>query len=332
MFPVRTPCIQNRSAVIRLSIGTVFIPPRVPGVRHRTGSCRQSGPKAVRDSASFVKKRAARRRPLVDYFFVERVDHHSRPQFGFEPRGLRRHDVARVGNVDQLLHRDGVEGERRLHLPAVHTAFQLAQTADAAHEVDPLRGAQILDVQNWSSTRFDSTVTSSTPIGSLSSGARRAVRLYQRPSRYIEKLCSAAGRYSSVPLSSTTNDSLSFFEKFGRRQAVQVLHHAVVVDDAELARREGHGQEIAVLLAARVVRILRAALLSHARRGGRAVVTVGDVERRDARENLRDTVVGLPVADHPQLVPEAVCSREVVPGALFFTTSATMASISASSG
>ena len=37
-----------------------------------------------------------------------------------------------------------------------------------------------------------------------------AVRLYQRPSRYIEKLCSAAGRYSSVPLSSTTNDSLSF--------------------------------------------------------------------------------------------------------------------------
>ena len=71
-------------------------------------------------------------------------------------------------------------------------------------------------------------------------------------------------------------------------------------------------RSIAVLLAARVVRILRAALLSHARRGGRAVVTVGDVERRDARENLRDTVVGLLVADNPQLMAEAVGSREIV--------------------
>ena len=37
-----------------------------------------------------------------------------------------------------------------------------------------------------------------------------------------------------------------------------------------------------------------------------------DIKRRDARENLRDTVVGLFVADNPQLMAEAVGSREIV--------------------
>ena len=41
---------------------------------------------------------------------LEGVDHHAGAEFRFEPRRLRRHDVARVGDVDELLHRDGVEG------------------------------------------------------------------------------------------------------------------------------------------------------------------------------------------------------------------------------
>ena len=77
----------------------------------------------------------------------EGVDHHARAQLGLEPRRLRRHDVARVGDVDELLHRDGVEREGHGHLAAVDAALQLAQAADASHEVNPLRGAQVLDAQ-----------------------------------------------------------------------------------------------------------------------------------------------------------------------------------------
>ena len=102
------------------------------------------------------------------------------------------------------------------------------------------------------------------------------------------------------------------FEQLLRRQAVQVFHDTVVVDDPKLPRGESHGEEIAILLVARMAGVLCLALLSHARRGGCAVMPVGDIERRDARENLRDTVVGLLVADNPQLMAEAVGSREIV--------------------
>ena len=102
------------------------------------------------------------------------------------------------------------------------------------------------------------------------------------------------------------------FEQLGGGQTVQVLHHAVVVDDAELARGEGHGKEVAVLLTPRMVGIPALALLSHTRRGGRAVMAVGDVQRRNILENLRNAVVGLPVTDNPQFVSEAVGGRKIV--------------------
>ena len=75
---------------------------------------------------------------------------------------------------------------------------------------------------------------------------------------------------------------------------------------------EGHGKEVAVLLTPRMVGIPALALLSHTRRGGRAVMAVGDVQRRNILENLRNTVVGLPVANHPQLMSEAVGGRKIV--------------------
>ncbi len=58
--------------------------------------------------------------------------------------------------------------------------------------------------------------------------------------------------------------------------------------------------------------ILRLALGAHACGGSRAVVSVGDVERRNPGEDLRDAVVGLPVANHPEVVPETVFGRKVV--------------------
>ena len=52
--------------------------------------------------------------PLIVYSCVcalaELVDDDTRAELRLEPGGLRWHDVARVSDVHDLLHRDGVEG------------------------------------------------------------------------------------------------------------------------------------------------------------------------------------------------------------------------------
>ena len=78
---------------------------------------------------------------------VKFVDDQTRAELGLEPCGLRRHDVACISDVDELIHGHGIKGEGHLHLTAVDTAFQLAQTADTAHEVDTLVGAQVGDAE-----------------------------------------------------------------------------------------------------------------------------------------------------------------------------------------
>lgn len=76
------------------------------------------------------------------------VDYQSRAELRFEPGRFRRHDVARIGNVHQLLHRYRIEGQRHLHLAAVHALLQLAQSADTSHEIDALVAPQVLNAQN----------------------------------------------------------------------------------------------------------------------------------------------------------------------------------------
>ena len=49
------------------------------------------------------------------------VDCETGTELRLEPCGLRRHDVAAVGNVGELLHRNRIESKRYLHLTAVYT-------------------------------------------------------------------------------------------------------------------------------------------------------------------------------------------------------------------
>ena len=79
---------------------------------------------------------------------AEFVDHEAGAQFRLEPSGLGRHDVAGVGNVDDLLHADRIEGEGDLHLAVVDATFEFAEAADAADEVDALVGAEVLDAKH----------------------------------------------------------------------------------------------------------------------------------------------------------------------------------------
>ena len=96
-------------------------------------------------------------------------------------------------------------------------------------------------------------------------------------------------------------------------EPVEVLDHAVVVDDAELAGGERHGQEVAVLLLARMVGVLRLALGTHARSGGRTVVSVGHIGVRHFRcEQLFQPFIGFRTVDRPKMVSEPVFCHKIV--------------------
>ena len=45
-------------------------------------------------------------------------------KFGFEPRRLRRHDLAGIGHCHQIHHAHGIHGERRGHLSAVNQLLE----------------------------------------------------------------------------------------------------------------------------------------------------------------------------------------------------------------
>ena len=44
----------------------------------------------------------------------------------------------RIGEIHQLLHRNGIQSQGNLHLTAIHTAFQFTQATDTSHEIDSL--------------------------------------------------------------------------------------------------------------------------------------------------------------------------------------------------
>ena len=79
---------------------------------------------------------------------VELVDDKSRAQFRFKPCSLRRHDIAGIGNVDDLTHGNWIKSQGHLHLAAVDTLLELAKTTDATNEVDALVGAQVHDAED----------------------------------------------------------------------------------------------------------------------------------------------------------------------------------------
>ena len=64
-------------------------------------------------SINFTLKQANKSAQLVDC--------ETGTELRLEPCGLRRHDVAAVGDVGELLHRNRIECERYFHLTAVYT-------------------------------------------------------------------------------------------------------------------------------------------------------------------------------------------------------------------
>ena len=69
---------------------------------------------------------------------VQFVDYQSRTEFWLKPCCLRRHDVARISYVHDLLHRNRVEGKCCTHLTTVNATLQFTESTQTTNEVDAL--------------------------------------------------------------------------------------------------------------------------------------------------------------------------------------------------
>ena len=101
----------------------------------------------------------------------------------------------------------------------------------------------------------------------------------------------------------------------------------MVVEDRHLVMREDHRQEIAVPPAPLPS---RACATPRGRR--RAVVAVGDVERRQGFDGAREAAIGRGLANDPELVAHAVVGGHVDLGRAAAARAPACASISGAAG
>src|SRR5712691_2075499 len=69
-------------------------------------------------------------------------------QLGLEPGALRRHQLPRVGDGDELLHLGGKEVQRHRPGAGVDALLQLGGAADAAHEIHVLVAPLVVDAED----------------------------------------------------------------------------------------------------------------------------------------------------------------------------------------
>ena len=266
------------------------------------------------------------------------MNHQARAQFRLKPSGLGRHDVAGVGDVDDLLHAHRIERESDLHLTAVHTTFQLAEATDTANEVDALVGAEVLDAQNLVEDKVaeDGDVQHADGIvvvvgaGLGSQAVPHALDVHREIVELVglvlgvalavagELAVALAAVLGAVALALDVEVLLQSLEEVLGAEAVEVFHDAVVVDDVQLVVGEDDGHKVVVLFLAGVGRILLFLLLTDEGCGGTTVVTVSDVHGRNLLvEQLDEAGDGGLVVDDPEAMAEAVfLGDEVIDGLL----------------
>ena len=232
-------------------------------------------------------------------------------QLRLEPGGLRGHDAARVRDAQQVFNRSRVEREGDGRAALVHEAFEFLRAADAADEVYALVGARVFDAEQG----VEQVVLQEAHVERggrvVRERARRVVAQRQAvpAASQIHVPVGGLARPLAPRVLGDVEATADGFEELLGRAAVQVFYDAVVGENPHLLVGEGDGEEAVVLLVARVARVLLAQGRAGARRGGGAVVPVGDVEQRDFGEAAREL---FRVLRAPDRVAHAVGRREVV--------------------
>ena len=167
---------------------------------------------------------------LYSLGLAEFVDDKTRAELRLKPCSLRRHDLARISNVHNLLHRDGIESQSSTHLPTIHTALELAKTTQASYEVNTLRAAEITDIQNLieNQTAGDIDIKHSDRIiivvGTLLSLQAELERELMELLRLVD--------LGALILNDEVD--LQGGEELFRRHTIEILHHTVVIKNRQL--------------------------------------------------------------------------------------------------
>ena len=163
------------------------------------------------------------------------MDYNAATQLRLKPSGLGRHNVAAVGDVDKLLHRNRIECKSNLHLATVNPLLQLAQAADTTHEVDAFVPAEVFDAEYLVKYEVRKNGYIQNPngvavvVGALFGGHRVPLAI-----EIEAEVVKSIGLVDLCALRLHNNVFLYGCEELLFREAIQVLHYAVVVDDVEL--------------------------------------------------------------------------------------------------
>ena len=95
-------------------------------------------------------------------------------------------------------------------------------------------------------------------------------------------------------------------------QAVQVLHHPVIVDNGQLGSRETDRHEIVVLLVSPMLRILLRFFRTHKSGSSTAVMPVGNIEGRHPGKPFRNGDNVCSIIDDPKRMTEPVAGCDEV--------------------
>ena len=102
------------------------------------------------------------------------------------------------------------------------------------------------------------------------------------------------------------------FQKLLFCQTVEVLHHAVVVNDLELAVRECDSHEVVVFFLTGVLRILTSQFSTDTCGCCCTMVAVCYIECRNLSKDLSDTVDVSLLADYPEMMAETVFCHKII--------------------
>lgn len=241
-------------------------------------------------------------------------------ELGLEPGALRRHQQIAIADGEQLVDRCGEEHQPEIEAVLADAPLDLACAADTADEIDAGVAARIGDAEDRVEQLIldERAVERGDGIGRVErAGADGGVVPAASEERRKRPLRGGlgGGRFGDVE---------AFTEQGEQRvggAALLIANHAIVRENLHLPVREDDHEEGVVLFALRIggSPSLPCGGASDssgvdARGSSAAVVTVGDVQVRDAGAERLDEDGAVAITDGPKRVLDAVVGGEVFDG------------------
>ena len=208
------------------------------------------------------------------------MDGESGAELRLEPGRFRRHDIARIGNIDQLLHGNRIEGKGNFHLAAVNPAGKFSESTDPTDEINSFVRTEILDPEQFIQYKIGKDryiENADRVVVVIPSGLRlEAIPFVSEIHREIVQSCRGIrlGRTAAAGFRFHFNIKVSLqgLKELLRCHSVQILDNPVIINDRQLAFRETDSHEIIIFFLSGMIRVLSAFLGPDPGGGSRTVV------------------------------------------------------------